>query len=125
MKASPSVLLLIGAISKSQAVKLGMIPQNIVQTGSVDENSINWDKTNVQTKDIYDYDWDYNHPQFKKYGFNVPKPSQYDGFFHVGNKAYDPRTYEEVDFDDYDVQMDQERFGGEPIGTALARIDLL
>lgn len=60
-----------------------------------------------------------------RYGFNAPKPSQYDGFYHVGNKAYDPRTYEEVDFDDYDVQTDQERFSGEPIGLALARVDLL
>jgi len=47
MKASISVLLFIGAISTSQAVKLGMAPMNIVQTGSVDENSINWDKSNV------------------------------------------------------------------------------
>jgi hypothetical protein len=43
-----------------------MIPQNIVQTGTVDENSINWDKTNVQTRngDVYDYDYEYTHPAF-------------------------------------------------------------
>tara|TARA_B110000285_G_scaffold222041_1_gene275736 strand:- start:1243 stop:1488 length:246 start_codon:yes stop_codon:yes gene_type:complete len=73
MKASITVLLFIGAIDKMQAVKLGMIPQNIVQTGTVDENSINWDNTNVQTHpafvqtrsgDVYDYDYEYTHPAF-------------------------------------------------------------
>jgi hypothetical protein len=66
MKASITVLLFIGAIDKMQAVKLGMIPQNIVQTGTVDENSINWDKTNVQTRsaDVFDYDYEYTHPAF-------------------------------------------------------------
>jgi len=66
MKASITVLLFIGAIDKMQAVKLGMIPQNIVQTGTVDENSLNWDKTNVQTRngDVYDYDYEYTHPAF-------------------------------------------------------------
>ena len=94
MKASLSVLLFIGAISKTQAVKLGMAPQNIVQTGSVDENSINWDKTNVQTKyDVFDYDWEYTHPSFERWGFNAPKASPYDGFIHIGNRAYDPRTH--------------------------------
>jgi hypothetical protein len=74
MKASITVLLFIGAIDKMQAVKLGMIPQNIVQTGTVDENSINWDKTNVQTRngDVYDYDYEYTHPAF---GTHQPRVS--------------------------------------------------
>ena len=90
MKASFTVLLFIGAIDKTQAVKLGMIPQNIVQTGTVDENTINWDKTNVQTHDVFDYDWEYTHPAF---GTHQPKISQYDGLVHIGSRAFDPRTH--------------------------------
>jgi hypothetical protein len=40
MKNSFAILALIGEIS---AIKLDFIPQNIVQTGSIDEKSINWD----------------------------------------------------------------------------------
>jgi len=55
----------------------------------------------------------------------VPRVSQFDGFIHIGNRAYDPHTHEEIDFDDFDVQTDQERFGGEPINKALEDLGLV
>ena len=81
-------------------------------------------RANVQTHDVYDYDWDYTHPKFERWGYNAPRASSFDGFIHIGNRAYDPRTHEEIDFDDYDVQTDEQRFGGEPISLAMAKVDL-
>jgi len=43
MKTSIAVLALIGAIDLTQAINLQFVPQNIVQTGTVDENAIKWD----------------------------------------------------------------------------------
>jgi hypothetical protein len=45
------------------------------------------------------------------------------GFLHIGNRAYDPRTHEEIDFDDYEVQTDQDRFSGEPISLVMAKVE--
>lgn len=37
------------------------MPHNIVQTGTINENDIKWDNTNVQTNDVFDYDFEYSH----------------------------------------------------------------
>ena len=59
MKSTLTILLFLGAIELSQAIKLQ--PHNIVQTGTINENDIKWDNTNLQTSDIYDYDFEYTH----------------------------------------------------------------